>query len=363
MRIGIYDPYLDSMSGGERYMLTAASCLSDKNEVDLFWDDGSILALAHKKLNIDLNKVNIMPNIFSTHYSFINRLKESGKYDLLFILSDGSIPVTLSKKTILHFQHPFEWIKGLDIKTKIKLSRINSFICNSEFTKNFIDKEFNIKSLVIYPPCIGNSEAKKNMLNYHQKAKKNIIFSVGRYNRLGDGSSMKKFEIMIDVFKNMVDKGLMRWELVLAISFLDENKKLVEELEKNLKSYPITLIKNCKYEELEKLYNRSKIYWHSAGFGEDLDKHPERAEHFGITIVEAMSFGVVPVVFRGGGLPEIVDDKINGLLWETQEELMDLTKKIMIDDDLRGQMAGLGFEKVKQFTTEKFCERLLKIIL
>ena len=38
MRIGIYDPYLDTLSGGEKYMLSAASCLAKEHKVFIFWD-------------------------------------------------------------------------------------------------------------------------------------------------------------------------------------------------------------------------------------------------------------------------------------------------------------------------------------
>ena len=66
MRIGLYDPYLDTLSGGEKYMLTMASCLSKNNETSILWDDASILERAYNKLHIDLRKVKIEPNIFSS---------------------------------------------------------------------------------------------------------------------------------------------------------------------------------------------------------------------------------------------------------------------------------------------------------
>ena len=38
MKIGIFDPYLGTLSGGEKYMLSIASCLSKEHEVYVFWD-------------------------------------------------------------------------------------------------------------------------------------------------------------------------------------------------------------------------------------------------------------------------------------------------------------------------------------
>lgn len=363
MKIGIYDPYLDTLSGGEKYMLTAASCLSGANNVRIFWDDPSILEIARGKLGIDLSKTQIAPNIFSRVYPASRRLPETLSYDLLFILSDGSIPLTLSANTILHFQFPVEWVNGLDIKTKIKLQKISKIICNSVFTKKFIDKKFHVNSLVIYPPCVSIAQIEKNSNQKSLYDKKNIILSVGRYSPLPGGSSIKKQEAMIQIFKKMIDNGLKNWELFLAVSFLKEHQKNIIELEQSIKNYPIKIIKNCSYDELENFYSQAKIYWHAAGFGENLTQHPERAEHFGITTVEAMAHGVVPVVISAGGQPEIVDDNINGFLWVNEEEMIQKTRKIIIDTRLRDQMAVLALKKLYKFSIENFCEQIQKIAI
>lgn len=357
MKIGIYDPYLDTLSGGEKYMLTAAACLAEKNDVTIFWDDPQILDKAYNKLRIDLSKTTVKPNIFSPKVPFSSRLFETGNYDCLFILSDGSLPITLSKKTIIHFQFPVEWVKGDGLITKIKLLKLNTIICNSRFTKKFIDKKFHTNSKILYPPCINSNDIKKV-----SEEKKNIVLTVGRYSPLSSkGNSVKKTEVMIDAFKKMVDGGLKNWQFIAAVSFLKENEKYLDQLEKAIKNYPIKIIKNIEFNELMKLYQRSKIYWHAAGFQEDIEKQPERAEHFGITTVEAMAHKVVPVVIEKGGQPEIVDDNINGFLWETQDELIQQTKRLMIDGKLREQMADLAHKKSLEFTVEKFCEELQKI--
>jgi glycosyltransferase involved in cell wall biosynthesis len=360
MRIGLYDPYLDTLSGGEKYILTMAACLSKNHETSILWDDPSILKKAYDKLRIDLSRVKIEQNIFSPKISLYKRLILSKKYDYLIILSDGSIPITLAKKTILHFQFPVEWVKKGDIKTKIKLSKINSVICNSIYTKKFIDKKFNINSTVLYPPTITEENISK--LEKEKQDKKNIILTVGRYSLLPDGSSIKKQEKLLEIFKQMVDDGLKNWQFYLILSYLPENEKYISDLEAKAKNYPIKIIKNISYNELTKLYSQTKIYWHAAGFQENLEKYPERAEHFGITTVEAMAQKAVPVVINKGGQKEIVEDNINGFLWETEDELKQKTKRLMIDKKLREQMANLAVKKAKEFTTEKFCAQLHDVI-
>lgn len=362
MRIGIFDPYLDTLSGGEKYILSAALCYAKNNQVDIFWDDETILEKAKRKLQIDLTGIGIKRNIFSSKYSSAKRLLTTKKYDLLLILSDGSIPATLAKKTFLHFQFPVEWVRGGDLKTKIKLLKIDRVICNSEYTKKFIDRKFKVDSEVIYPPCVSLNELADFSERDIYKKKENSILTVGRYSKLSDGSSVKKLEVMISAFKKMIDGGLKNWEFVCVVSYLPDNADKVHELETQLADYPIKILKNIDHDNLNDLYCRSKIYWHAAGFGEDLKINPELAEHFGITTVEAMSHKVVPVVIARGGQTEIVDDGINGFLWEDESELLERTKKLMIDSALLEQMAGLGIKKAKEYTLDNFCLILNKLI-
>ena len=97
MRIGIFDPYLDTLGGGEKYMLAMASCLSKDNNVSVFWDSEDILKKAEKRFEINLSKVNTFQNIFSNKTSLFKRLKTLKEFDLIIYLSDGSIPLVLSK--------------------------------------------------------------------------------------------------------------------------------------------------------------------------------------------------------------------------------------------------------------------------
>ena len=138
MKIGIYDPYLDSLSGGEKYMLSIASCLAQGHEVYIFWDknkEAEIKQTALIKLGIDLSSIKFYKNIFGKNVSFISRFLESKKFDAIVYLSDGSIPL-VGTKLFIHFQFPIEWIIGKSLKTRIKLFFVKKIFCNSYFTKS-----------------------------------------------------------------------------------------------------------------------------------------------------------------------------------------------------------------------------------
>ena len=140
MRIGIFDPCLNTLSGGEKYMLTIASCLAIENEVLVFWDETQeteIKRIASKKLGLDLSGIKFTGNIFAKDVSTVSRLIESNKFDAIVYLSDGSIPM-VGTKLYIHFQFPVEWVNGESLKTKVKLSFVKKIFCNSKFTKQAV---------------------------------------------------------------------------------------------------------------------------------------------------------------------------------------------------------------------------------
>mgnify|MGYP001558175304 CR=1 FL=1 len=325
--MGLFNPYFDTMGGGERYFLTAASYYLNRGDtVDIFWHNPAIKSEIKERFNIDIDKAN-----------FVSKFKTFG-YDLIFFVSDGSIPFSFAKKTIIHFQTPFTY-NNINLLTKIKLFR-TSIICNSEFTKSFVDKSYGVNSTVVYPPVDIDA--------FNSGKKENIILTVGRF--FGP-SHPKKQEVLI---KEFIKMKLKNWKLVLIGGVFPGSENEVEKLAKLSKGYPIKIIPNSNFETLKEYYGKAKIYWHATGFGEDLAKYPEKAEHFGISTVEAMAAGCVPVCFSGGGQVEIIDNNINGFLWKTVKELTEITLKIIGDDKLRQKIANNAMQKSGDYNLKKF---------
>lgn len=355
MKIGIFDPYLDDCGGGEKYMMSIAELLSHEHEVDVFWDDKEDIKGLLDRFSIDLSKVNFIRNIFSPKINLFRRLLATKKYDILIILSDGSIPLSLAKKTFLHLQQPIP-ISNISRKTRFKIKRVNGFFCNSYYSKSYIDDVLKVDSLVLYPPV----EIKAKKIK-----KENIILNVGRF-RIRDNltgiSNYKKQDVMIDIFKKMVEDGFKNWEFILAVSVRPQDSEKFEILKKTAKGFPITFVVNNSNDELWDLYSRAKIYWHASGFGEDLKRFPQYAEHFGISTVEAMGAGAVPVVINAGGQTEIVENEKSGFLWNSGEELIEKTKILIKNEKLREKMSGEAVKRAYYFGFDEFKQRLKKVI-
>lgn len=355
MKIAIYSPYLDTFGGGERYILTIAEYLSVDYSVDLLFDKhletlgkNELRKKLSNQLSLDLSRVNLVTAPLGKGSNFLNRLFFLKRYDVLFYLTDGSIFYSTAKKNIIHFQVPFNNIVAKSWWGKVKLVSWNLAIFNSEFTKKIVQRNWPIDSLVIYPPVDTNS--------FKLLKKEKIILSVGRF---FDFLHSKKQEILVEAFKKMVDGGLRGWKLQLAGGTNESGREYLDRIKALAKGFPIEFYPDVSFADLKKLYGHASIYWHAAGLGEE---EPTKMEHFGITVVEAMSAGCVPIVISKGGLPEIVVNKKNGYLFETTQELQKLTLDLISDQKLMRSLSQKASIRSKMFSKEEFNQKIVKIV-
>ena len=192
-------------------MLTAASCLSDEHEVILFWDDKEVINQASEKLGISLKRVAIAKNIFSRKVPLIQRLIKLKSFNRIIFLSDGSIPFFFSKKLLVHFQFPVPWIEGKSFANRLKLRGVRRVICNSQYTKHFIDETFGMKSRVLYPPvALADS---RSVLD-----KENIILSVG-------SSSIKSFSSRLIILTENCLSNFFKMFIIIAAEVIPSVSK------------------------------------------------------------------------------------------------------------------------------------------
>jgi glycosyltransferase involved in cell wall biosynthesis len=215
----------------------------------------------------------------------------------------------------------------------------------SEFSRYWIEKYWQKNCEILTPPV--------NVEEFQPLEKKNQILSVGRF---FTGSHNKKHLVMIKAFKEMVDEGLLDWELHLVGGTTTgmEHEEYLKKVLAESEGYPITIHPNIAFKDLVKLYGESAIYWHASGFGEDEEKDPIKFEHFGITTVEAMASGCVPVVIGKGGQPEIVRNGETGFLWLTIDDLKTHTLKLIHDPRMRQQFSLAAESKSHYYDKEHF---------
>ncbi|MFH1536149.1 MAG: glycosyltransferase family 4 protein [Patescibacteria group bacterium] len=355
MKVAIYSPYLDTFGGGEKYMMTIAEVLASGNMVDVLLDQhlmdlgGNYLKdKLSERFNLNIKTVNFIKAPVGKKSSFVSRLLFLKKYDLLFYLTDGSIFFPTAKKNILHIQSPLVGQPAKSIWGKYKLRGWDLIIYNSQFTKAHSEKNWPIKSEIIYPPV--------DIDKIKPLKKEKYILSVGRFfGYLKD----KKHALLIKVFRDLFETGrINEWSLHLVGSAGEGDKGYLGQLKDLAKGIPVKFYPNLGYDQLIKLYGQSWVYWHALGFGEE---DPTKMEHFGISTVEAMAGGSVPIVVNKGGLKEIVISGKDGFLWVDSNQLKKLTTDLISNTKLLQKMSKDAVESAKRFNKDIFVRQILQL--
>jgi len=352
MKAGIFDPYLDSVGGGERYASSLAEALLNKGwEVNYFWEGVSVKDKLIQRFSLKIEKAGFVS--YSPYKNtLLKRYLFEKEYDLLFYFSDGSIPLMFGKKNLLHFQVPFKNVLKKSLINSLKLLTINGVICNSLFTKNVIDMCLGITSKYIYPPV--------DVSPIKPLKKKNIIIAVGRFSQLLQG---KRQDILIESFIILINKfNLKGWKLILAGGSDVGASEYIQDLKKMISGCPVEIIENPTFQELIKLYGEAKIFWTASGYGIDENINPEKVEHFGMTTVEAMAAGCVPIVQGKGGQKEIITEDKNGFCWLEKNELQSKTLGIILNPSLMKKISLNAILRSREYSKEKFIEQISKLI-
>lgn len=223
----------------------------------------------------------------------------------------------------------------------------------SHYTAAWVQRYWGMDSELLYPPVDVDSFAPGDKVNQ--------IISVGRFFA---GSHNKKHDVMVKAFRGMCDGGLEGWEfhLVGNVGREPEDAAYLETVKKLTEGYPVFIHNNLPFADLQKQYARSKVFWHATGYGEDTAQHPERFEHFGITTVEAMAAGCVPVVIAEAGQTEIVKDGENGMLWQNPAEMQASTLRLIYDDALRQNLAVNAVRRSHEFDKAHTVARLHELV-
>jgi len=210
--------------------------------------------------------------------------------DILIQASGGfGIPSVPNQKIIVYCHNDFSnelensstKYKGIwSLYYKLYYNMINKFvneisnpqiflISNSEFIHNLLKSKYNKDSKIIYPPV--------NLAEFKPKNKTNQIISIGRF------SKEKNLEFGIDVASK-----LDSLYYVIGNTKTKSNILYYKKLESKIKNLSleskIKLLKNIDRNDLIMHLNNSKVYFHCSN------------ETFGITVIESIAAGCIPIV-------------------------------------------------------------------
>ncbi|MCI1748721.1 MAG: glycosyltransferase family 4 protein [Acidipropionibacterium sp.] len=226
---------------------------------------------------------------------------------------------------------------------------------NSQFTAGHVRRRWGVSPVVVPPACPD--------MQVPGVAKEKLIVAVGRIEPVVPGVPNKRLDVLIGAFAQMADLHGDGWRLVIAGACSDANRDVLAGLEEQTEGAPIEIRPNIPYVELRELYSAASIYWHAQGYGEDATARPETQEHFGITTVEAMSAGCIPVVIDTAGPREVAEPVQGAALWQTPDELCVRTREITeLSGPERQAIAQRCRERAGEYDERHFADRLSRVV-
>ena len=218
------------------------------------------------------------------HYPIAGYLIESGDADYLAILESLS-PLSMTPRLRSQYYQT--------ARTAYAKMMLNSTVLtNSEFSRKAIFKTFGVDSMVLHPPVdvdiFRNASLSSNMRD-------DSIFVISRFHptkKIENAIRLAKLLRENEVGSSMIIVGNMPPD---GIGYLNYLRHLVRHY--HLEDFVMFEI-NVKFDRLLDLMRNSKVYL-----------HPLPGEPFGMSTVEAMSAGIIPVVPDVGGHTEFVPAK------------------------------------------------------
>jgi glycosyltransferase involved in cell wall biosynthesis len=353
VRIGLYDPHLATLGGGERYFLTVldeALLLPGARVMLLSPEPPDPVAWRRLGIHVDQGTFEwrraLDPEVTAA----------STGLDLLFAMVNDVPPLSHAARSVSMIQFPHRshtgprgrLLRALRVsRAPAALGSYERFLCNSEFTRRHIRERMGVDALVVAPPVELPASVRA--------VKDPLILAVGRFFR---GWHSKNQHVLAEV---MASLGVPGWRLVMAggaddPAYVDEVRERASGLEAEVRV-------DVSRDELLELYSRAALFWHAAGHGQDQRRQPERLEHFGIATAEAMAHGAVPLVFPAGGQAELVHDGRTGLWWRSPAELAERTRELIADAPRREQLAAAARAEAGRYSTERFREAVREVVL
>lgn len=354
MRVAVLHPTLNGMGGSEQVCLNIIESLKErKHEVVL----GTFEWTNWKKARGCFGKVvkpdkEIVRGRVLPRFSYGETLNLSSlaskmpKECDVYIVSCTSpwFYCPPAKKSIVYMLPPLGYQKGLSrlylrsyaFVQKLLLNRVGHriLLTNSIFSAETIKRVYSFEPHVLYPPV--------DLRRFCPSEKEDLVVSVGRFDPL------KRHEILIRAFKHVKNHAKCIIIGSSAGDILSSSQRYLLALKKLVRklgiSDKVTFLVNCPSDMLIETLSRAKIYA-DCFYGEP----------FGISIVEGMASGCVPIVHKSGGAYcDILRYGLYGFGFEDEKELAGSLNCLLTDKNLWKSYSEKAVVRSECFSKENF---------
>ncbi|KAJ8476265.1 hypothetical protein OPV22_019992 [Ensete ventricosum] len=365
--VGFFHPYTNDGGGGERVLWCAVKAVQQENpDLDcavFTGDDASPQSLSARALDrfgvkllrppqvVRLYKRKWIEEHTYPHFTMIGQslgavsdmvsrvLRQSSMYNNDALIASSML---LSRCKVVYYTL-FSWLYGL-VGSSAHLAMVNS-----SWTRSHIESLWKIprRTKRVYPPCDTSS---LQLLPLERPVRSPVIISVAQFRpEKAHGLQLEAFALAV----RRLDQDLPRPKLLFVGSC--RNKQDEERLQKlknrskelNIDDY-VEFHRDVMYRDLVQLLGGAVAGLHSM-----ID------EHFGISIVEYMAAGVIPIAHNSAG-PKM-DIVLNegghrtGFLVASKEEYAEAILKVLeMPEPERLAIAAAARKRAQRFSEQKF---------
>jgi len=206
-----------------------------------------------------------------------------------------------------------------------RVRRVGVLLSVSDFTREFVKKTWDRSSKTVYPPCPVDFYSRFSRI----QTRENMVLTISRI------VPEKRIHLFTELAR-MVPQS----SFVVVGSLSDQGSAYFERL-KNKAPRNVSFVLS-PLRKVRNLLGRATAYVHCA-----------ENEHFGITIVEAMAAGCVPIVNDSGGPREIVTADV-GFRWRNLSEASRQIASLADNGELRRKLSSAASARAEQFRPEVF---------
>jgi glycosyltransferase involved in cell wall biosynthesis len=247
-----------------------------------------------------------------TYRSLLSVFTKRGPEGSIVLNTNGDvIPGTFDDFTYVHFPRPLEFVvrdpeldnvgptwdlyfapSRLIRKSLDAIESGSTLLTNSFFSRDKIRQLWGRRAIVLYPPVDVETYG---VLLDSCPDREDVVVVISRFD------AVKNLEIVPWVAANC--KSAKKFVIIGSAGpkdgpFID---RLNESARKLGAEEKIRIVPNATSLQKHQYLARAKVLF-----------HPKRYEHFGISIIEGMAAGCIPIVFNNGGPAEVVDSKYRG---------------------------------------------------
>ncbi len=238
-----------------------------------------------------------------------------------------------------------------------RLASYQRILCPSLFAKQWCWRKWQVTPTV-FPlalrPGFTAGEKLQSILAYGEFSAKNC----------------ERQEVLIGIFQDFCEQKITKlgldfgWKLTVVgtCSESETDMVFVEKLRKKAYGYPIEILVNPDLGTVQKLLGEATFFWSALGYELNEELCPECLEASGTRILEAQAAGAIPMVYQAGAAAEAVHHAMNGLLWRTARELMDMFCAILVENRLLPIIATGAVKNAENYQDAAFRRNLKNLL-